>query len=348
MSQRRALITGIAGQDGAYLAQLLCAKGYEVVGLDLPGRSLLGVPDAPHIADQIKIIEGSIADPHFVRQAITESAPHELYHLAGQTHVGQSFETPPQAVEINAVGTMNVLDALGAFAPEDRPRIMLASSCEIFGQGDGTPMTEETPIDPQSPYAFSKELALRAGRQARELYGLHLSNGIFFNHESPLRPETFVTRKITMGVAAIDAGLEKEIALGNLDARRDWGHAADFAEGMWAMLQQPEGDDYVLATGEAHSVRELVEIALAHVGRRIAWHGEGPGEVGTDMASGDVLVRVDPKFFRPLEIDRRVGDAAKAKGHLGWAPRTSFESLIKEMVEADCRLVAETNMALPR
>jgi len=348
MMERRSLITGISGQDGAYLAKLLTVKGYRVAGLDLPGTRVLRVPGGEDLGSKIQMYEGSVADARFVRDALVEAAPHEVYHLAGRSHVGQSFETPSEAVEINAVGTMHVLDALGAFAEEKRPRVMLASSCEIFGPGDGTPMTEETPLDPQSPYGLSKELALKAGRQARELYGLHLSNGIFFNHESPLRAPDYVTRKITVGVAAIAAGLEQDLSLGTLDARRDWGHAADFAEGMWRMLQQPEGGDYVLATGEAHSVREFVELAFAEAGRRITWQGEGIDELGIDPDTGKALIRVDPRYFRPNEVPVRLGNATKARTVLGWRPQVSFRRLVAEMVAADARIVAETNMALTR
>jgi len=348
MTERRALITGISGQDGAYLTELLLAKGYRVSGLDLPSTKVLRLPGGEDPNPHIRLYEGSVADAGFVRDAIVDAAPHELYHLAGRSHVGQSFETPSEAVEINAVGTMHVLDAIGAFDAGNRPRILLASSCEVFGPGDGTPMNEQTPLDPQSPYGLSKELALKAGRQARELYGLHLSNGIFFNHESPLRGPGFVTRKISMGAAAIDAGLENELALGNLDARRDWGHAADFAGGMWRMLQQPQGDDYVLATGEAHSVREFVERAFAQVGQVIEWHGQGVDEIGVDPGTGETLVRVDPRFFRPNEVPVRLGDAAKARETLGWTPRVSFADLVGEMTQNDCRIAAETNMALPR
>jgi GDPmannose 4,6-dehydratase len=348
MTDRRALITGIAGQDGAYLTQLLLGKGYHLAGLDLRGAQLLQLPGAEDLSPHIELFEGSVADAEFVRQVMRDVAPTEVYHLAGRSHVGESFETPSEAVEINAVGTMHVLDALGAFAAERRPRVMLASSCEVFGPGDGTPMTEYTPLDPQSPYGLSKELALKAGRQARELYGLHLSNGIFFNHESPLRGPGFVSRKITLGVAAIDAGIESELPLGNLDARRDWGHAADFAEGMWRMLQQPDGGDYVLATGEAHTVREFADLAFAHVGRRIEWRGEGTEETGVDASSGQVLVRVDRRYFRPNEVPVRLGNAAKARDVLGWTARIPFADLVREMAQNDCRIAAETNLEFTR
>jgi len=348
MSRRRALITGISGQDGAYLSKLLLGKGYSVFGLDLPGTKILSLPKGEDLNPHIEIFEGSVADAPFVKDTIRRIAPHEIYHLAGRSHVGQSFEAPTEVVEINAVGTMNVLDALGAFDADDRPRVMLASSCEIFGLGDGTPMNEESPLDPQSPYGLSKELALKAGRQARELYGLHLSNGIFFNHESPLRAPDYVTRKISTAVAAIEAGLESEIRLGSLDAKRDWGHAADFADGMWRMLQQASGGDYILATGETRSVREFVEIAFAETGRRITWSGEGALETGLDAATGQVLVRVNPKYFRPNEVPVRVGDARKAQQVLNWRPRIGFGKLVAEMIEADRLIVAETNMPLPR
>ncbi len=348
MSQPRALITGIGGQDGAYLCRLLLDKGYKVAGLDLDGCHVLTPPGQVSPNDEIEFFGGSVADRDFVESAFVRFGPHEIYHLAGRSHVGQSFENPVDAVEINSVGTMNVLNAIGAFEPIARPRIMLASSCEIFGPGDGNPMTEETSLNPQSPYALSKELALKASHQARELYGLHLSNGIFFNHESPLRPPDYVTRKISMSVAAIAAGSESQLALGSLDARRDWGHAADFVEGMWRMLQQPEGDDYVLATGEARSVREFVELAFAQVERRLEWRGQGVEELGIDPKSGQILVRVDAKYFRLNEIPDRVGDASKAKAALGWEPRTSFPDLVAEMVQFDRQALAETKISLPR
>lgn len=348
MSQPRALITGIAGQDGAYLAKLLLDKGYRVAGIDLPGTSVLPMPDGEDLNARVDLIHGNILDRALLDETLARIAPAEVYHLAGRTHVGESFEHPDETIDVNVAGTETLLDAITALEAPARPRIFLASSCEIFGPGGGQPFDEASPLDPQSPYGRSKALAFKAAHDARTRHGLHLSNEILFNHESPLRRPDFVTRKITMAAAAIEAGRATGLALGNLDAARDWGHAPEFAEGMWRTLQQPEGSDYVLATGIAHTVRDFAEAAFAETGRTLEWRGEGAEEVGCCSKNGAILVRVDPNLFRPGDVSVRIGNASKAFTQLGWRPVTRFRDLVGEMVEADRRQLVETKLALAR
>ena len=283
---------------------------------------------------------GDLTDATNLIRLIQETMPDEIYNLAAQSHVAVSFETPEYTANADALGTLRLLEAIRILKLSDQVRFYQASTSELYGKVQETPQTETTPFYPRSPYAAAKLYAYWIVVNYREAYGMHASNGILFNHEGPMRGETFVTRKITRGVAAIEAGLQKCLYLGNINAERDWGHARDFVEGMWLTLQQNTPDDYVLATGEKHSVREFVELAFAHVGRRIVWRGEGVNEVGIDENTQDELVRIDPRYFRPTEVDQLVGDASKARRVLGWQHKTSFEELVAEMVESDLRSIA--------
>jgi GDPmannose 4,6-dehydratase len=345
MTRKTALITGITGQDGAYLAELLLAKGYLVHGVKRRSSSFnttrvdhLYVD--PHEADTRFFMHyGDMTDSTNLIRLVQETQPDEIYNLAAQSHVMVSFETPEYTANADALGTLRVLEALRILGMERRVRFYQASTSELYGLVRDVPQSETTPFYPRSPYAAAKLYAYWITVNYREAYGIHASNGILFNHESPIRGETFVTRKITRAVAAIELGLQERVYIGNLDARRDWGHARDYVEGMWRIVQQDEPGDYVLATGESHSVRELVELAFGHVGRRIVWRGEGAEERGIDEASGKVLVRIDPRYFRPTEVDLLLGDPTKARERLGWRHRTSFEELVREMVEADLEQV---------
>jgi GDPmannose 4,6-dehydratase len=337
---RRALITGITGQDGAYLAAFLLAKGYEVHGLKRRASSLntqrideLYVD--PHLPGARFFLHyGDLTDATNLIRVVQEVQPDEIYNLAAQSHVLVSFETPEYTANADALGTLRLLEAIRILKLQDRTRFYQASTSELFGDAP-PPQSEASPFRPRSPYAAAKLYAHWTTRIYREAYGLHASNGILFNHESPLRGETFVSRKITRAVAAIALGRAERLWVGNLEARRDWGHARDYVEGMWLMLQQDRPDDYVLATGEAHSVRELVERAFLEVGRPILWQGQGAEERGLDARSGRVVVEVDPRYFRPLEVPHLVGDASKARQRLGWRHRIGFAELVAEMVAAD-------------
>ena len=341
MAEKSALITGVTGQDGAYLARLLLAKGYVVHGVKRRASSLNTerIDDLyadPHDSDvKFFLHYGDLTDSTNLIRLIQETRPDEIYNLAAQSHVAVSFETPEYTANADGLGTLRLLEALRILKRSDDVRFYQASTSELYGLAREVPQNETTPFYPRSPYAAAKLYAYWTTVNYREAYGVHASNGILFNHESPLRGETFVTRKITRAVAAIEHGLQKTLYLGNLEARRDWGHARDYVEGMWRMVQQPTGDDYVLATGEAHSVRELVEKAFVEVGRQITWEGAGSDEVGRDAASGDTLVRIDPRYFRPTEVDRLLGDPSKARKVLGWTHTTTFEDLVSEMVAAD-------------
>jgi GDPmannose 4,6-dehydratase len=339
--QKTALITGVTGQDGAYLAELLLAKGYRVHGIKRRSSSLNTQRidrfyQDPHEADPRLILHfGDMTDATNLIRVVQEVQPDEIYNLAAQSHVQVSFETAEYTANADGLGTLRLLEAVRLLGLSARTRFYQASTSEMYGQASECPQRETTPFRPRSPYGAAKLYAHWITVNYRQAYGLHASNGILFNHESPLRGETFVTRKITRAVAAIQAGSQDCLYLGNLDAMRDWGHARDYVQGMWLMLQQDAPDDYVLATGESHSVREFAQQAFAVVGRTIVWSGKGAGEIGTDADSGAVLVRVDPRYFRPTEVDRLLGDAGKARARLGWQPRTGFDALVREMVEAD-------------
>jgi GDPmannose 4,6-dehydratase len=340
-----ALITGVTGQDGAYLAALLLAKGYVVHGVKRRASSFnTGRVDHlyadPHEHEtRFFLHHGDLTDATNLIRLVQETQPDEIYNLAAQSHVQVSFETAEYTANADALGTLRLLEAVRILRMGERVRFYQASTSELFGKAAEVPQRETTPFYPRSPYGAAKLYAYWITVNYREAYGYHASNGILFNHESPLRGETFVTRKITRAVAAIELGLQERLYIGNLEARRDWGHARDYVEGMWLMLQQDAPDDYVLATGEAHSVREFVERAFACTGREILWRGRGVDEVGLDARSGKELVRIDPRYLRPTEVDVLQGDPSKAEARLGWHHRTMFHDLVREMVEADLALV---------
>jgi GDPmannose 4,6-dehydratase len=341
MPDKVSLITGVTGQDGAYLATFLLGKGYVVHGVKRRASSFnTGRVDHlyvdPHEHEtRFLLHHGDLTDATNLIRLVQETQPDEIYNLAAQSHVQVSFETAEYTANADALGTLRLLEALRILRMGERARFYQASTSELYGEAAEMPQRETTPFYPRSPYAAAKLYAYWITVNYREAYGYHASNGILFNHESPIRGETFVTRKITRAVAAIELGLQERLYIGNLDARRDWGHARDYVEGMWLILQQDVPDDYVLATGEAHSVREFVELAFACTDRQILWRGRGVDEVGIDARSGKELVRVDPRYFRPTEVDLLQGDPAKAHARLGWRHRTSFAELVREMVEAD-------------
>jgi GDPmannose 4,6-dehydratase len=341
MAEKTALITGVTGQDGAYLARFLLEKGYIVHGVKRRSSSFnTGRVDQlyvdPHEAEtRFFLHHGDMTDATNLIRLVQETQPDEIYNLAAQSHVQVSFETAEYTANADAIGPLRLLEAIRILKMADRVRFYQASTSELYGKVRETPQSETTPFHPRSPYAVAKMYGFWITVNYREAYGYHASNGILFNHESPIRGETFVTRKITRAVAAIELGLQKRLYIGNLDAKRDWGHARDYVEGMWLITQQDEADDYVLATGETHSVREFIELAFRHVGREITWEGKDENEVGLDSRSGERLVQVDPRYFRPAEVDLLLGDPAKAKAKLGWEHRTVFPDLVKEMVEAD-------------
>jgi GDPmannose 4,6-dehydratase len=345
MTKKIALITGVTGQDGAYLAEFLLAKGYIVHGVKRRSSSLntarvdhLYVD--PHEQNAKFFLHyGDMTDATNLIRLIQECQPTEIYNLAAQSHVQVSFETPEYTANSDALGTLRLLEAIRILKRTDEVRFYQASTSELYGNAPEIPQTETTPFAPRSPYAAAKLYAYWITVNYREAYGFHASNGILFNHESPIRGETFVTRKVTRAVAAIHAGQQDKLFIGNLDAKRDWGHARDYVEGMWMMLQQREPDDYVLATGEAHSVREFVEKAFAVAGRKIVWRGKGVDEQGIDAKTQDVLVKVDPRYFRPTEVDVLRGDASKARAKLNWSHRVSFDELVTEMVKSDMALL---------
>ncbi|MBX6321903.1 MAG: GDP-mannose 4,6-dehydratase [Rhodospirillaceae bacterium] len=346
MADKVALITGVTGQDGAYLAELLLAKGYVVHGVKRRSSSFnTGRVDHlyhdPHEAGRpFHLHYGDMSDATNLIRLVQETQPTEIYNLAAQSHVMVSFETPEYTANADALGTLRLLEAIRILGIEKRTRFYQASTSELYGSTP-PPQDETTPFHPRSPYGVAKLYGYWITVNYREAYGLHASNGILFNHESPLRGETFVTRKITRAVAAIQLGRQSRLYLGNLDARRDWGHARDYVEGMWRIVQQDQPGDYVLATGESHSVREFVELAFARIGRRLEWRGTGVEEKGIDAATGEVLVAIDPRYFRPAEVDHLCGNPAKARRVLGWEHRTSFADLVAEMVDADLIAVRE-------
>ncbi|MFY8092840.1 MAG: GDP-mannose 4,6-dehydratase [Niveispirillum sp.] len=345
MSRKVALITGVTGQDGAYLSELLLSKGYIVHGLKRRSSSL-NTARIDHLYQDIhekdvrfQLHYGDLTDSTNLIRIVQETQPDEIYNLAAQSHVQVSFETPEYTANADGIGTLRLLEAIRILKLEDKTRFYQASTSELYGLVQEVPQRETTPFYPRSPYAAAKLYAYWITVNYREAYGMHASNGILFNHESPIRGETFVTRKITRAVASIHHGKQDCLYLGNLDAKRDWGHARDYVEGMWRILQQEQAEDYVLATGETHTVREFVERAFGHVGKSIEWRGEGVDEVGVDAATGATLVRIDPRYFRPTEVDLLLGDPAKAKEKLGWTHTTSFPDLVKDMVQADVKLL---------
>jgi GDPmannose 4,6-dehydratase len=339
-----ALVTGVTGQDGAYLAELLLDKGYIVHGIKRRS-SLFNTDRVDHLyrdqhEEHVNFVlhYGDMTDSTNLIRIIQEVQPDEIYNLAAQSHVKVSFETPEYTANSDAMGALRILEAIRILKLEEKTRFYQASTSELYGKVMEVPQSETTPFYPRSPYAVAKLYAFWITKNYREAYGMYACNGILFNHESPLRGETFVTRKITRAVARIKLGLQKKLYLGNLDAKRDWGHAKDYVEGMWLMLQQDEPDDFVLATGETYPVRHFVDKAFAEVGIAVEWQGEGVNEKGINKATGDVLVEVDPRYFRPTEVDLLVGDPTKAREVLGWKHRYNLGDLIKEMVASDLQL----------
>ncbi len=341
MTRPVALITGATGQDGGYLSELLLGKGYVVHGIKRRSSSFNTARvdhlyQDPHGSGvRFFLHYGDMTDSTNLIRIIQEVQPTEIYNLAAQSHVRVSFETPEYTANADALGTLRLLEAIRILRLEDKIRFYQASTSELYGMAQEVPQRETTPFYPRSPYAVAKLYAYWITVNYREAYKMHASNGILFNHEGPTRGETFVTRKISRAVAAIELGLQDKLFLGNLSARRDWGHARDYVEGMWLILQQPEPDDYVLATGEEHSVREFVEKAFGHIGRKIEWRGAGVSEQGVDARDGRVLIEIDPRYFRPTETDALLGDPSKARRKLGWRHKVSFEQLVREMVDSD-------------
>ena len=345
MADRVALITGVTGQDGAYLAESLLNKGYVVHGVKRRSSSfntgrIDHIYEDPHKADaRLFLHYGDLTDATNLIRLVNEIRPDEIYNLAAQSHVQVSFETPEYTADSDALGTLRLLEAVRILNRSDEIRYYQASTSELFGNAPHAPQSETTPFRPRSPYAAAKLYAYWITVNYREAYGVHASNGILFNHEGPTRGETFVTRKITRAVASIVHGFQDRIYLGNLNARRDWGHARDYVEGMWRIANHETPDDYVLATGESHSVREFVELAFREADIDIVWEGEAEGEKGRDAVTGEVRVEVDPRHFRPTEVDHLIGDATKAREVLGWAPRTAFRDVVREMVQTDLEVV---------
>jgi GDPmannose 4,6-dehydratase len=341
-SKRRvALITGVTGQDGAYLAEYLLGLGYVVHGIKRRSSSfntarIDHLYQDPHVGNTpFKLHYGDMTDSTNLIRLMQLIRPTEIYNLAAQSHVAVSFESPEYTANADAIGVLRLLEAIRILGMEKETRFYQASTSELYGLVQEVPQKETTPFYPRSPYAVAKLYGYWITVNYREAYDVYASNGILFNHESPIRGETFVTRKITRSIARIETGLDDCLYLGNIDAKRDWGHARDYVEGMHRILQADKPGDYVLATGETRSVREFVEVAFAEVGRHIEWRGEGVDEVGVDRASGDVVVRVDPVYFRPTEVDLLIGDATKARDKLGWKPKTAFAQLVKEMIASD-------------
>jgi GDPmannose 4,6-dehydratase len=325
-----ALITGITGQDGSYLTELLLQKNYQVHGI-IRRSSLINTHRIDHVYDSINLHYGDLTDSTNLVRIIQQVQPDEIYNLGAQSHVKVSFEMPEYTGTVDGLGTLRILEAVRLLGMEKKTKIYQASTSELYGLVQEVPQKETTPFYPRSPYGVAKLYGYWIIKNYRESYGLHASSGILFNHESPRRGETFVTRKITRGLSRISTGEQDLLCLGNLNAKRDWGHAKDFVEAMWLMLQQDNPDDYVIATGEQHSVREFVEKAAPYFGMSIAWEGEGLDEVGYDTISGNMVVSVDPKYFRPAEVETLLGDATKAKEKLGWEPKTTFDQLIEDM-----------------
>jgi GDPmannose 4,6-dehydratase len=342
-----ALVTGVTGQDGAYLSELLLSKDYIVHGIKRRSSSFNSARidhmyQDPHVPGaHFQIHYGDMTDSTNLIRIIQSVQPDEIYNLAAQSHVQVSFETPEYTANADATGALRILEAIRILGFTKKTRFYQASTSEMFGKAQEVPQKETTPFYPRSPYGVAKLYAFWITVNYREAYGIHASNGILFNHESPIRGETFVTRKITRAVAAIHLGVQRTLYIGNLDARRDWGHARDYVEGMWRIVQQPEADDYVLATGEAHSVREFVELAFSKVGHKIEWRGKGIDEMGIDTGTGETVVKIDSRYFRPTEVDMLLGDASKARRVLGWQHKVSFPELVSDMVESDLKVIAQ-------
>ncbi len=338
---KTALITGITGQDGAYLAEFLLNKGYIVHGIRRRSSSFNTnridhmYKDTHEKNVNLFLHYGDLTDSTNLIRIFQETQPDEIYNLAAQSHVHISFDTPEYTANSDAIGTLRLLEAIRILSLEKEPKFYQASTSELYGKVQEVPQNETTPFYPRSPYAIAKLYAYWVTVNYREAYGMYTCNGILFNHESPIRGETFVTRKITMAVAKIMNGLQEKLYLGNLDAKRDWGFAGDYVEAMWLMLQQDKPDDFVIATGKAHSVREFVELAFGEVGIRIVWQGKGVDEVGVDAATGDVLIQVDPRYYRPTEVEILIGDPSKAKEKLKWEAKVGLRELVKMMVEGD-------------
>jgi len=327
---KKALITGITGQDGSYLAEFLLEKGYEVHGI-IRRSSSINTGRIDHLYQNIKLHYGDLTDSTNIVRVIQLVQPDEIYNLGAQSHVKVSFEMPEYTADVDAIGTLRILESVRLLGMEDRVRIYQASTSELYGLVQETPQKENTPFYPRSPYGVAKLYGYWITKNYREAYGMYACTGILFNHESPRRGETFVTRKITQALSKISVGLQDCLYLGNLNAKRDWGHAQDFVEAMWLMLQQDEPDDYVIATGEQYSVREFVNEAAPYFGMNIVWFGEGLDEVGIDSNTNRAVIRVDPKYFRPAEVETLLGDASKAKEKLGWEPKISFKQLVEDM-----------------
>ena len=342
---KRALITGVTGQDGAYLAELLLSKGYEVHGVKRRSSSFNSqridhLYVDPHEGETKFFMHyGDMTDSTNLIRLVQQVQPDEVYNLAAQSHVMVSFETPEYTANADAIGPLRLLEAIRILGMEEHTRFYQASTSELYGLVQEVPQRETTPFYPRSPYAAAKLYGYWITVNYREAYGMHASNGILFNHEGPTRGETFVTRKITRGVAAIHQGRQSKLHLGNLDAKRDWGHARDYVEGMWRILQHEQPDDFVLATGETHTVREFVELAFAELGTTLEWRGSGEKEVGVCSKTGEELVAVDPRYYRPTEVDLLIGDPAKAFEKLGWRHTTSFKELVSEMVRNDVKAI---------
>jgi GDPmannose 4,6-dehydratase len=365
ISVKKTLITGITGQDGAYLAEFLLGKGYEVHGIKRRAslfntQRIDHLYQDPHEADRRLILHyGDLTDATNLIRILQEVQPDEIYNLAAQSHVAVSFETPEYTANSDAFGTLRILEAIRILGLENKARFYQASTSELFGKVKETPQRETTPFYPRSPYAAAKLYAYWITVNYREAYGMYACNGILFNHESPIRGETFVTRKITRGLARVYLGLQDCLYLGNLDAKRDWGHARDYVEAQWLMLQQDYPDDFVIASGEQHSVRQFTEAAASELGVRLAWEGHGHDEKGVVLAiegiitpggrspaikPGDVIVRIDPRYFRPTEVDNLLGDPGKARARLGWQPRVTFSELVAEMVREDLNLACRDEL----
>jgi GDPmannose 4,6-dehydratase len=343
----KALVTGITGQDGAYLTELLLDKGYEVHGIKRRSSSfntarLDKFYDDPHGRRKPFFLHfGDMTDSTNLIRLIQTIQPDEIYNLAAQSHVQVSFDTAEYTANADAIGALRVLEAIRLLGLSKTTRFYQASTSELYGKVQEVPQKETTPFYPRSPYAVAKLYAYWATVNYREAYGMHASNGILFNHESPLRGETFVTRKITRGVSAIHHGLQEKLFMGNIDAQRDWGHARDYVKGMWLILQQETPDDYVLATGETHSVRKFIDLAFRHIGVDIKWEGSGVEEKGIDAKTGKVRVEIDPRYFRPTEVDLLIGDPSKAKRVLGWEHKVKLDGLIQEMMKSDLALMKD-------